>query len=1132
GHLIKLSDIRKSVLESESKDVRRLFSVGLCYICKQPPIDTGGLLLKWDRILYSQLFIVFHFGTKMSTNHDVYKLPSTLSNQSINFKAQNHKKCWSKMNNHEDTWSSSCNQCIRSNESSQCMIGHFTPCSSNSNALCQFTTFQDQTNSLSDKYYYNDMNIIQSLRKNNAPNNNKYISPNTDPLDYSIHSLMNNFSGSAFTLNKSNLRIRSDYIQPTDNQDIQDHVQLSHISRSITEPNGCCTNTENSNEPLLKRKYSRNPSNIPKKYTGKHSKSDIKTDSDFSHSTIKVSDRITVSNLTSFVTNQLPSTNTSDDTYSSSKTTYKRLNSIPRKNTKIDKDLQKNIREVTNSSTMITTDYSNSKVNEDENTINTSSIDNKSIVKKTSDTRAAYKYLTWREKDRRRRFREEWKHLWLVIPHGLYEVMCLVCHKVMTQRKVDTIKRHTVRRHVELIGMSDSERENQYSMLEAANHNLSADASNKLHQKSNSLHHTNSSVNFKGISNMRDTGTCWFGQLSSMNSVNNTDMEKKSLKSETSNLRCMSVKKHQQLNCKPFQAMNISLTDALSDSCNKLHFPQNENQFHMATVNSKSMTSNPISTTSPFSPFPKTIPIPKCFSCTKSSESEDLHSFLKSCASMNFQFSSSRVPTSSISSLVTSQNSDKLLTSTKPTSNLYTNSDINYYITRTEFDNKNNNMDITTIQSHQSSLIELQTVMSDYQNRLKQKSGSTLNTETILENYNLVSIIENMKLPQRQQFSSSNICEDSYYKSMNFGNSSVSSIPGVPGSVSLSVGSSVTGLLNQETGDAISLKTSKSKLNSLGTNKNSIHVSNSQLSNNSVSSNMVTDEKTVHISRKSEKFADSLSSNHHAQSNEQVLYPLGMKSGSKNKSNSDSKQFTISSLLKIESFSSEKDTSLTTCCEELFPDTQKKNKLLQRCNYSDCSIQRDCLQENQKFKQLPVPCVLCDFQSSNTCTNEINKDLSSNIASEDILFKHNNGSFDISPTKQFDKFRERQSAFTNLTGLSDASIIPKVAEYNTNISDVYQSYTDIFYIIYCLKNRIPINFTPNPSIFNTNNSEALETYTKLYYLELLRHLYDAPYTHHSNQSFPTSLCPSMREESKPFSITKLVNELEKSPTND
>ncbi|KAF5405920.1 hypothetical protein PHET_00601 [Paragonimus heterotremus] len=84
---------------------------------------------------------------------------------------------------------------------------------------------------------------------------------------------------------------------------------------------------------------------------------------------------------------------------------------------------------------------------------------------RTNVTTAAYKYLTWREKDRRRRFREEWKHLWLVIPHGRYEVMCLVCHKVMTQRKLDTIKRHTVRRHVELLGMPETERQNLFEQL-------------------------------------------------------------------------------------------------------------------------------------------------------------------------------------------------------------------------------------------------------------------------------------------------------------------------------------------------------------------------------------------------------------------------------------------------------------------------------------------------------------------------------------------------------------------------------------------------------------------------------------------------------------------------------------------
>ncbi|VDM34219.1 unnamed protein product, partial [Hydatigera taeniaeformis] len=78
---------------------------------------------------------------------------------------------------------------------------------------------------------------------------------------------------------------------------------------------------------------------------------------------------------------------------------------------------------------------------------------------------ASYKYLTWREKDRRRRFREEWKHLWLVVPHGMYEVMCLVCHKIMTQRKLDTIKRHTIRRHAELLSMSESERQRLYHDL-------------------------------------------------------------------------------------------------------------------------------------------------------------------------------------------------------------------------------------------------------------------------------------------------------------------------------------------------------------------------------------------------------------------------------------------------------------------------------------------------------------------------------------------------------------------------------------------------------------------------------------------------------------------------------------------
>jgi len=36
--------------------------------------------------------------------------------------------------------------------------------------------------------------------------------------------------------------------------------------------------------------------------------------------------------------------------------------------------------------------------------------------------------------------------------------MCLLCHKVMTQRKLDTIKRHALRRHKRLLDLTIYER--------------------------------------------------------------------------------------------------------------------------------------------------------------------------------------------------------------------------------------------------------------------------------------------------------------------------------------------------------------------------------------------------------------------------------------------------------------------------------------------------------------------------------------------------------------------------------------------------------------------------------------------------------------------------------------------------
>ncbi|KAL3313272.1 hypothetical protein Ciccas_008127, partial [Cichlidogyrus casuarinus] len=109
---------------------------------------------------------------------------------------------------------------------------------------------------------------------------------------------------------------------------------------------------------------------------------------------------------------------------------------------------------------------------------------------------ASYKNLTWREKDRRRRFRDEWKHTWLVIPEGKFEVKCLVCHKVMTQRKLDTIKRHTTRKHNELMSMSDRERQNLFDQLFAFHQQIctgldqSAESIQENSNKSINIFHT------------------------------------------------------------------------------------------------------------------------------------------------------------------------------------------------------------------------------------------------------------------------------------------------------------------------------------------------------------------------------------------------------------------------------------------------------------------------------------------------------------------------------------------------------------------------------------------------------------------------------------------------------------------
>ncbi|CAH8496207.1 unnamed protein product [Heterobilharzia americana] len=204
-------------------------------------------------------------------------------------------------------------------------------------------------------------------------------------------------------------------------------------------------------------------------------------------------------------------------------TNYKDSTSLTRKRLKVDKDCSSHNNKSTNTSVSSTAISSSTKSSTNDGSANDvipKDNDNKNGTKSSTVSTAAYKYLTWREKDRRRRFREEWKHLWLVIPHGLYEVMCLVCHKVMTQRKLDTIKRHTVRRHAELLKMPESDRQElfdqllkQHNTLGNTNTNVLSDEHNKLIQTSGDLCKSSPQKNSRSSSNIQQSNTITHGRL-------------------------------------------------------------------------------------------------------------------------------------------------------------------------------------------------------------------------------------------------------------------------------------------------------------------------------------------------------------------------------------------------------------------------------------------------------------------------------------------------------------------------------------------------------------------------------------------------------------------------------------------
>ncbi|CAH8508319.1 unnamed protein product [Schistosoma intercalatum] len=1157
----------------------------------------------------------------MSTNHDVYKLSPLLSNESIDLKMRNHENNWSTLNNHGCTWTSNCNTSIVSDTSSIYTTEYYKPISSNTSNSCPIQ-IHDQSSSVLSEYFYNSSNIFQSLKNINTSCINTYNNINGDPLDYSIHSSIDNLKDPILTLNKSHIQLQPNYIQPSISQKNQDNIQSSCILKNTTISSPM--NTETTSGRLLKRKYSKNISNLSKKYTEKQLKTESKNDTGLNHPDINNCDKIIEGNNNStntttnnntdnnnnnnnnncnviqFNNNQLITTSISKETYLVTNNTYKKTNSISRKKSKINNDNQiNNNHELINNniSTIIPTtmDYSTTKnINKNKmNTIsNNNNNNNNNVTKKTNDCRAAYKYLTWREKDRRRRFREEWKHLWLVIPYGLYEVMCLVCHKVMTQRKVDTIKRHTVRRHVELIGMSDSEREKlfdqlikQYTMLRVTNYNSSNDVPNKLHQKSDCLYQTDSTKNCDELSNVKassevltnnlnNTNTCLFEQHSVMNCLKKIDTKNNNSMNRESDFQHLLTKQDKKLNCKSYQTANTiprysrnscskkykslpevkqdrSIIENLEDlptnmpenwddpsifeeksfslrksfidtprhHCDRLEHPYNKESFHAGKLGSKVIPSNTNSMIPPFSPFSTVVPISKCSSCTYPSESENFHNFLKSYVSMNSLLSSPNIPTSSISSLIMPQifptfnSSNRLSTSMKSTSSLYTNSDISCH---TGSNNRDNNNDSDkSHQNHQLSSTEKQTTINDYRKRSNHLLESSINTEMSLTNSMLTNNNKkNIKVPYTQQYSTQNIYDDSHYKSVYSSNLQISSNPSIPRSLPFTMSTFMTDFSKHETDDGIFPKTPESRPHTLVNKGNSVHMSNPEFFNDCPNNHKISDRKTDFISRKED----------------QVLNPSGTKSNCRSKSNSGSKQFTISSLLNIESLSSQNKTSLTTHHDELIPDIQKKDTISLGYDYPNWSTQNP--QEKRELEQFPISCVLCNSESVNNCTDDARKQFISNVPSEDNLFRTNNDSLDISITKQVDAFKERQSAFSSPTGLSNVSVHRKLLEHYTSIPELYQSYTDIFHLIYCLKNQIPINCLSNSNIFHNQNLETLGTYMKLYYLELLRHHYDVPSTDLSTQRIPTTLCSYIHGENELVNYKKCTNELQKSPIID
>ncbi|KAH8859604.1 asparagine rich [Schistosoma japonicum] len=453
----------------------------------------------------------------MTTNQDVIKPFSTFSDKSTSLKEKSHICNLSVLHDLASRWFLDRN--ISANRNNNYQTQFVTPRSPSDTMLYKNTP---QLNSV----FTSELNMHDNLVRKLSTSNNVTVDKNDNPLDYSMHSHFNTSHYLTSTNPKASIPQQSKYnhnsLEFLNNCNSHNNITSSFSKSECTlEPVvSYATNNGTNSVRILKRKYSKSHSNVAKRYTEKYIRTGInKIDGMNQPSVIDiatVSNNKTLDAIYSKSEDCLLTQNLLKDTYSlNQKTINEEPNSISGKKLKINENCLKCDKSTINKQTIDPDCYSISTSNtrnRDDNKLATNNACNNNDTKNSIVSTGAYKYLSWREKDRRRRFREEWKHLWLVVPHGFHEVMCLVCHKVMTQRKLDTIKRHVVRRHPDLLKMPEGDRQELFDQL-IKRHNLIGDTNTgsvtssprKLSQKSSDLSKSNYSKNLHSFPNTHMT---------------------------------------------------------------------------------------------------------------------------------------------------------------------------------------------------------------------------------------------------------------------------------------------------------------------------------------------------------------------------------------------------------------------------------------------------------------------------------------------------------------------------------------------------------------------------------------------------------------------------------------------------